>query len=89
MIEFYILSIFIYMCAIYITVLLCGPQITRNGWISDTHYDVNPFLVLLCVSATPIFRLLFIIATFYMYNHTKEEFDRMQKELVSLEDEDE
>lgn len=81
MFEFYIFSIFLYMCAIYITVLACSPRIMMNGWLDGKYSEANPFLVLLCVSAIPIFRALFIIAAFYMSNHTKEEFDAEQHKL--------
>jgi hypothetical protein len=58
-----------------------APRLMENGWISDQQYDVNPFLVLFCVSATPIFRILFIITAMYMATHTKEEFDAWQQKL--------
>lgn len=94
MVKVYLYSIILYMFIILCAIYLCEDNIEKNGWNKSVKSDINPWLILLCVSAVPIFRIAFVVFTFYMAYYTFEQFeawkakiDKKYKELRNDKDE--
>lgn len=89
MIKMYLYSIAVYAFIILCAIYLCQGNIKKNGWDKYEKSDMNPWIVLLCASAIPIIRLLFIGCIFYMACYTMEQFEewkaKIEKEYAELD----
>ena len=90
MLSAYLSSIFIFAVIILCVMMLCFDKIKNNGWLNDTKDGTvaKGIVMWLCVSAIPVFRILFIVAAFYMSFYTKEHLDKQHEELKVSNDED-
>ena len=80
MLEFYLMTVIIYVCAIYGLLYLFSERIYENNWTNVARKtSTDPRIILLFLSAVPILRLVIVLCIIYMTTHTKEEFEKYKK----------
>lgn len=74
MLKFYLTTIIIYAIIILSTAKILSPMINQNGWLESPKYefDMSKNLILFCISAIPLFRLIIVISFVYMAFNKKE-----------------
>ena len=83
MLGIYLSSIIFWVILLYSLIIIFQEKIIDNGWVKQpANKNVNPYLLLLCMSAVPILRVLFAICIFVMAWYTEEELN----ELVNRDD---
>ena len=77
----YIKSVLFYMVIIFAITYIAYEKIKENGWVDGAKKSGrNWFVLLICMSVIPLFRLLIVAMLFVMACITKEEFDKWKEE---------
>ena len=83
MLGIYLSSIIFWIVIIYSLIIIFQEKIIENGWLNrPINRKINGYLLLFCMSAVPILRLLVVVCIFLMACYTEEELN----ELVNRDD---
>lgn len=83
MLGIYLSSIIFWIAIIYSLIVIFQEKIIENGWLNRPRNNkTNGYLVLFCISAVPILRILFAVCIVLMAMYTEEELN----ELVNRDD---
>ena len=88
MLKFYITSVIIFAAIIYAMCVVFGDMVKAKGWSSGKKVECNPLVLLFCLAAIPIIRLLFIFVILYMASHTPEDLEKLKQEVIDEDDDD-
>lgn len=77
MLGIYLSSIIFWVILLYSLIIIFQEKIIENGWLKPVSNHVNPYLLLFCMSAVPILRVLFAVCIFLMAWYTEEEFNEL------------
>jgi hypothetical protein len=76
MLGVYFSSLTIWAVIIYAIVCLARQQLKDNGWAEQKQKKYNWMVVLICVAAVPILRVLVAAGLLFMTTITKEEYQK-------------
>lgn len=85
MLKIYLSTIFLWMVIIFYVVNRLYESIMRNGWVDQiepffdgSDYEIAvAFLVLLLVSAVPVFRACMVVMFYLMSKYTEDELKKL------------
>ena len=81
MLGSYFASVLIYMIAISCMCFMFKDQLKSRGWASNQSKKQNRLVVLFCLSAVPVIRLMVVVVILYMaVVDTKDEYDAKMRE---------
>lgn len=95
MFEIYLSTIFLWMIIIFCATISFNDSIIKNGWMNahpeilrepDVYDVLTALILLLLVSAVPIFRAWLVAMFYLMSKYTEKQFDELVKRRIKKPD---